>query len=220
MPALPLQLLSRAVSAVSSGDSQVYASAILLAFFSFVIMLLIIPPMLWHFRNRNIGATALVGWTVVLLLFTFINAVLWPNDNINSWYNGVGLCDVEIKIQVASEVARPASLACILRALAAVLDTDRATLIKTKAQRRRNYIIDLTWCLGFPLLQMLFHYIVQYRRYYLYGISGCIPAISFSLVTVFLLGLPPLLWTLIDTYYAGKRTFCVSPCDRTDKLQS
>jgi hypothetical protein len=54
---------------------------------------------------------------------------------------------------------------------------------------------------------MLFHYIVQTRRYYLYGISGCLPAIDISLVTVFLLGIPPLLWTLIDAYYAGKNKF-------------
>ena len=206
MPTLPDQLLRRAASTANpAGDSShVYGSAVLLAFFSFVIMLLIIPPMLWHFRNRNIGATALVAWTIILLLFTFVNAVLWPDDNIHSWYNGVGLCDIEVKIQIASEVARPASLASILRALAAVLDTDRATLVKTKAQRRRNYIIDLSWCFGFPLLQMLFHYIVQTRRYYLYGISGCLPAVDTSWVTVFLLGIPPLLWTLIDAYYAGK----------------
>ena len=208
MPALSHQLASRAASNanLSGADFPIYPAAVLLAISSFLIMLLIMPPMLWHFRNRNIGATALVAWSAILLFFIFINAIIWPNDDIHSWYNGVGLCDIEVKVQVAGEVARPAALACILRALAAVLDTDQATLIKSKAQRRRNAIIDLSCCIFFPLLQMLFHYIVQTRRYYLYGISGCVPAVGDSIVTLFLLGMPPLIWIVIDSYFAGKST--------------
>lgn len=183
--------------------TQVYLIAVLLAISSLVIMLLIVPPMLWHFRNRNIGATVLVAWIIMLLFFTFVNAVLWPHDNISKWYNGVGLCDVEVKIQLASQVACPASMACILRTLAAVLDIDNATLTQTRAQRRRRYIIDLSWSIGFPILQMFFHYVVQTRRYYLYGITGCTPAVSKSLVTIFLLAIPPMIWTLIDSYYSG-----------------
>ena len=187
----------------SSNDAQVYLAAVLLTIFSLIFLLLIIPPMLWHFRNRNIGATCLVAWISFLLLFTFVNAILWPNDNIETWYSGTGLCDFEVKIQVASQVALPASLACILRTLAAVMDTDHPTLIKSKAQRRRSYIIDLLWCVGFPLLQMPLHYIVQTRRYYVYGIAGCVPAVSTSWVTILLLGVPSLTWTLIYAYFSG-----------------
>lgn len=189
----------------SDSTKQVYLSAILLATFSFILMLLIIPPMFWHLRNRNIGATVLVAWVVLLLFFTFTNALLWPADNIDTWYNGVGLCDVEVKIQVASQVAFPASLACVLRALAAVLDTDRVSVLQTKAQRRRNYAIDLSWCVGLPLLQMFLHYIVQTKRYYIYGIAGCLPAVSNSWPTIVLIVLPPALWTIVDAYFAGKQ---------------
>ena len=206
MAVLPRQMPETSSSLLPTPNrspAQVYLLAILLAVFSLVFFLLIIPPMLWHFRNRNIGATVLVAWVAMLLLFTFVNAVLWPSDDIDSWFNGVGLCDIEVKIQVASQVGLPASLACVLRALAAVLDTDRATMMQSKAQRRRTYTIDLLWCIGFPLLQMLLHYVVQTRRYYLYGIAGCVPAVNDSLVTIFLLGVPPLIWTLIDAYYAG-----------------
>lgn len=183
-------------------SSQVYLSAVLLSTASLIIMLLIIPPMIWHFRNRNIGATVLVAWSTILLFFNFINAIIWPNDNISNWYNGVGLCDIEIKLQIASQVALPAALACILRALAAVLDTDRATVVQTKAMRRRNYMIDLACCFGAPVLQMIFQYIVQSRRYYIYGISGCLAAVSNSWLTIFLLGVPIWIWNIVDTYYA------------------
>lgn len=206
MAVLPRQTTAPAptASAIAAGQTaQVYLSAVLLAIVSLIITLLIIPPMIWHFRNRNIGATMLVAWVIILLFFTFVNAILWPNDDLDHWYNGVGLCDVEVKIQVASQVAFPASMACILRALAAVMDTDNVTLTQTRAQRRRRYAVDLSWCIGFPLLQMLLHYVVQSRRYYLYGIAGCVPAVSKSVVTIFLLVIPPMIWTLIDSYYSG-----------------
>lgn len=206
MPTLLHRFAERAVTATSSAGPTypIYASAVLLATASFVFLLLILPPMVWHFHNRNIGATSLVAWTATLLLFNVINAIIWPRDDIEQWYNGVGLCDIEVKIQIASESGRAASLTCILRTLAAVLDTDRATLMKTKAQRQRGYIIDLVCCLGFPLLQILFHCIVQTHRYYIYGIAGCFPQTGLNWVTIFLIGVPPLLWTLMTAYYAGK----------------
>ncbi|KAK5125549.1 hypothetical protein LTR85_000660 [Meristemomyces frigidus] len=191
-----------ATSAISSA-APVYSSSIVLATLSLLTVLLIIPPMCWHYRNRNLGATMLVAWLVIINLQTFLNAVLWPADNINSWYNGSGLCDVEVKLQAAWGVAAPATLGCVLRALANAMDTDRATLVKSKAQRWRDYTIDLSWCIGFPSLQMLFHYIVQDRRYYLYGISGCVPSISDSWVGILLIYIPPVIWVLIDGYLAA-----------------
>ncbi|KAK4548469.1 hypothetical protein LTR36_009379 [Oleoguttula mirabilis] len=190
-----------AASAMSSA-APVYSSSILLATFSLLTVLLIIPPMCWHYRNRNLGATLLVAWTIIMNLQTFVNAVLWPADNLSSWYNGSGLCDVEVKLQVAWGVAAPATLGCVLRALANAMNTDRATLIKSKAQRWRDYSIDLTWCIGFPFLQMFMHYIVQDRRYFLYGISGCVPSISGSWLSILLIYMPPVVWTLIDGYFA------------------
>lgn len=182
-----------------------YVSAVLLAVFSIMLVLLIIPPMWWHFRNRNIGATAVIAWIIAMDLIIFINAIIWPNDDFShNTYTGEGLCDVEVKIQVASQIAFPASFACVLRALAAVMDTERASLGMTKAEKRRGYIIDALWCIGFPCLQMLFHFIVQPRRYYVWGVSGCLPAVSNTWVTVVLILIPPVLWTLLCAYYASE----------------
>ena len=182
----------------------VYTSAILLSLGNLLVILLILPPIFWHARNRNIGATLLVGCVIMLNLQSLINALLWPTDNIAKWYNGSGLCDVEVKLQVAAQVASPAALGCVLRALARVMDTRRTQLVQTKAQRWRGYAIDLLWCFGFPMLQMLFHYIVKPGRYYLFGIIGCVPAVSNSWLTILLLLVPPVIWTLIDAYYASK----------------
>lgn len=182
----------------------VYLAAILLAIFSILIVLLILPPLFWHYRNRNIGAMAVIAWMIILNFQSFLNALIWPNDDISAWSSGNVLCDIEVKLQVASQVAAPASLGCVLRALARVMDTERATLMQTKAQKMRGYAVDLLWCVGFPMLQMLAHYIVQPHRYYVFAISGCVPAVSSSWLTILLIYVPPLIWTLIDAYYARK----------------
>ena len=201
------QIFERAASATASMTTGVYAEAVTIGTLSFLTMLLIMPPMCWHFCNRNIGATVLVGWVVILLLFAFINTLLWPNDDITHWYNGTGLCDVEVRGVEAAQVGLPAAFACVLKALAAVLDTDRITTIQTTAQRRRTYLIDLLWSVVLPCLQMLFGYVVSPHRYYIFGISGCRPAINKSWVTILLIYVPPFLWIVLDTYYASKFTF-------------
>lgn len=181
-----------------------YTSAIVLAALSLLFALLIIPPMLWHLSNRNIGATSLILWLLVLNLHNFLNAILWSHDNIPQWFEGKVLCDIEVKIQIAVFVGVPSSVACVLRALAKVMDTERVSLGLTKSQRRRGYAIDLLWCAGFPALQMLFHYIVQTRRYYIVGIAGCMPANSRSWVTDMLITAPQVVWTVVGCYYAGE----------------
>ncbi|KAK0328826.1 a-factor receptor [Friedmanniomyces endolithicus] len=173
-----------------------YPAAIALATRSLLVILLL-SPMSWHLRNRNVGATFLVAWTILINLQTLINALLWPHDDIAFWYNGAGLCDVEVKVQIAFSVAAPAALAAVLRALANALDTSRATLVKSRAQRIQDYVVDLSFS-----LQMLFHYIDQPTRYLLFGIAGCEASVSKMWVTILLMDVPPLLWTLVDSYYA------------------
>ena len=181
-----------------------YSSAIILANLSLLFTLLIIPPMLWHFSNRNIGATSLVLWLLVLNLQGFLNAIIWSSDDTEHWFEGYVLCDIEVKIMVAVGVGVPSSVACVLRALAKVMDTERVSMGLTKSQRRRVVAVDLLWCAGFPALQMLFHYIVQTTRYYIVGIAGCTPAASRSWLTDLLIVAPPVVWTVIGGYCAGE----------------
>ncbi|OTA25597.1 hypothetical protein BTJ68_11274 [Hortaea werneckii EXF-2000] len=196
-------MFARAAEPTGSNPQElVYTSAIVFAFFSLLVTFLIIPPLVQHWRNRNIGATLCVFYAMIMNLMAFINAVLWPNDDLEHWYNGSGLCDVEVKLQIAWSVAAPATLICVLRALANAMDTERLSLSKTRAQRWRGYAIDLTLCVGIPLLSMIFYFIVQSKRYFLYGISGCVPTATQSYLTVGLIYIPPLLLVLVDAYFA------------------
>ena len=109
-------------------DSEPYLSATLLATFSLLFALLIFPPMLWHLSNRNIGATSLILWLLIQNLQDFLNAILWSHDDTTRWFKGYVLCDIEVKISIAGTVGVPSSVACVLRALAKVMDTERVSL--------------------------------------------------------------------------------------------
>lgn len=181
-----------------------YAIAYFLATISLIILLLIIPPMCWHLRNKTLAATILIAWLIILLLFNAINALIWPSDDFTIWYNGTGLCDLEIKVQVAAQVALPACFARILRALAGVMDSRRVSVVPSKRQKRRGFVGDVIWCVVFPLLQMLGQWVVQPNRYLVYGITGCVAPGPANWMYVLLIVVPPAVWVAIGTYYAGK----------------
>jgi pheromone a factor receptor len=184
--------------------TQPYTTAILLATFSLLSVLLITPPMFWHFTNRNIGATSLILWLLLLNLQTFLNALLWSHDDLSQWFGGNVLCDIEVKLMMAASVGVPSSVASVLRALARVMDTDKASLGLSKREKRRGYAIDLVWCVGCPVVQIFFHYVVQTERYYVVGIAGCTPAADDSWVTDLLILTPPVVWTVVGGYYSGE----------------
>ena len=139
-------------------------------------------------------------------IFNFINALIWPTDDISSWWSGVGLCDVETKIQVGSYVGVVGALACIFRGLAIALDTDRAVLIPSKAQRTRKLVLELALCAGFPLYMMITHYIVQPHRFMIFAIAGCTSSYDTSWPSTALHFIWPPIICLVDVYYCGMFT--------------
>lgn len=178
-------------------------SGIALAVLAPITVILNLPPLIWHIRNRNTAAASLVFWILLNNFLSVINLAIWPNNNMEAWFSGRGLCDIEAKIMVARSTALPAATLCIIRALAAVINSDR-TMIPSTVQQRRKMILDLAWCLGIPIVTMFLHYIVQPNRYFIYGVSGCNPSVSVNWVTVVLLSIPPLLLSIANAWYGGK----------------
>ena len=178
--------------------------AVGLPILSFFSITLGIPPLLLHAKNRNFPATSLVSWSILLNLFNIINALTWPNDDVDSWWDGAGLCDIELKFMVAGYVGVPGSLMCIFRSLAIVLDTDRATLVPSKGQRWRNRFMDMLFCVVVPVIAMITHIVWQKSRYLLYSISGCVNDFDESWVSLILAFIWPPVICLAAAYYCCK----------------
>lgn len=104
------------------------------------------------------------------------------------------------------------SMACIMRNLAKALDTEHTILSPSKAQRRRQMIIDCLFCFGGPVYVMLIHYIIQPKRYYIFAISGCTSSVDNSWPKLVLVFIWPPIICLIDAYYSGTCIFCPVGC--------
>ncbi|KAJ5619206.1 hypothetical protein N7510_003190 [Penicillium lagena] len=182
-------------------DMKLYPTAVVLPLLSFVIIGLCITPLILHAKNRNFPTTCLVCWSIVLNLFNIINAFLWPRDNVDEWWDGTGLCDIEVKVYVAGYIAVPGTLVGMFRGLAIVMDTDRATLVPSKTQRWRNRSVDLLFCVITPAIAMITHIVYQESRYLLYSISGCVNNYDTSYMSLLLAYIWPPIICLIAAYY-------------------
>jgi len=178
--------------------------AIAVMVLSFLAVLLCVPPFVWHIKTRNIAASGLVAWVMLIDLFTFINVNIWPTDNLTSWWDGTGLCDIQVKIMIAATVGIMGSLACIFRSLAIVLDTDNTVLVPSTSQRRRRLAFEIFFCFVFPAYFIIIHYVVQPSRYYIFGITGCTPSFDNSWVIILLVFVWPPVICLLACFYCCK----------------
>lgn len=144
---------------------------------------------------------------IVPNVFNFINPLIWPTEFPEGWWNGTGLCDIEVKLQLAFSTANVGAVACIFRQLAIILDTNRTTLTPSSAQRLRKRIFEFGFCVGAPTYLMLAHYFVQTSRYYIYSVEGCRPAFDDSWVSVALIFVWPLILCIAATSYGGLATY-------------
>lgn len=192
------------IAGLASTSAAPYPSAIAFAFFGLLTSALIIPISIWHARHHNVGATSVTLLAILANILNFLNAAIWPHDDVSRWFSGVGYCDIQIKLQAVMQTAFPAALFCILRKLATVLDTRKAKWTTSAARERREFVVDLVICGGLPWLQALFAFVVQPARFFVSGIAGCQTVNDGTWVSALLLLAPRLLWTTACVYLSGK----------------
>ena len=183
-------------------------NAVAVPILAMVTLIIDVPPFVWHIKNRNLAASSLVFWVIIDNLMNFMNPLIWPTDNIQHWWHGQIFCDIEIKIMMAANFGVVGSMACIMRNLAKALDTEHTVLSPSRAQSRRQIIVDCLFCFGGPVYVMLVHYIVQPNRYYIFAISGCTSSFDNSWPKLALVFIWPPIICLIDAYYSGMSILC------------
>ena len=187
-------------------------AAVAVPLLSAITLILNVPSHIWHFKNRNLAATCLVFWIILCNFFNLINAIIWPTDDIASWWHGKGLCDIEVKLMNAATLGLTGATISIMRSLAAALNTDRTVLLLSSAQRRRKLAIDCLYCFGGPIYMIAVHYIVQPNRYYIFTVSGCTPSFDNSWPSFALVYIWPMIFTLVDAYYCSEFSDVLNTC--------
>ncbi|EDR00817.1 STE3-like pheromone receptor [Laccaria bicolor S238N-H82] len=166
--------------------------------FSFIGFVLCLIPLPWHLHAWNSGTCAFMIWTALSCLVGFVNSIVW-SGNVNNpapiW------CDISSKIIIGVSIGIPAATLCISRRLYSL--TSVRTVSITRDDKRRMVIIDLCISLGFPVLIMILHYIIQGHRFDILEDIGCYPVVYNTLPSYFLYFMWPVFLGVVSFFYSG-----------------
>lgn len=180
-----------------------YPQAVWLPVLAFPSWILCISPVVWHFSQCNIAAGSLIFWIMLLNFFNSVNPLIWPRDDIDEWYDGAGLCDIEVRIQVGASVALAACTTIIARRLANIMDTRNITVAPSKRSILIEKALEIIFCWIYPVILMITYYIVQPFRYYIFGISGCTAVYDSSWPSLAIVWVWGCITTLVAAFYSG-----------------
>ncbi|KAI0250465.1 pheromone A receptor-domain-containing protein [Lactifluus subvellereus] len=135
--------------------------------FSFIGFVMCAIPMYWHLKAQNIGTCLYMAWTGLGCLIQCVNSIMWNKNMVN---RAPVYCDIVARIQAGHNAAIPACSLCINRRLYKI--STAQTSIVTRAEKRREVIIELLIGLGIPILQIVAQYVVSGRRYVIYEDVG------------------------------------------------
>ncbi|KAG1773715.1 GPCR fungal pheromone mating factor [Suillus placidus] len=158
---------------------------------AFVCAALVLVPLPWHWRAGNISTLAISLWLFVSNVIFGINAIIWGNtvQNIAPVW-----CDITTKLEIGSTVALPAAMFTLCMHLERVASIRHGN--PTHSEKRRRQIMECALCFGMPLMYMALHYVVQGHRFDIVEGFGCRPTVYVSIASIFLIWVPPLVFSL------------------------
>ncbi|KAH9959376.1 GPCR fungal pheromone mating factor [Russula compacta] len=158
-------------STIGSLPNEVYTG------FSFVGFLMCAIPFYWHMQAWNTGTCLYMAWIGLGCLTQCINSIVWNKNMVD---RARVYCFISTRIQAGLNVGFTASLLCIVRRLYKIVTMKN--FMETRAEKRREIMIDLLIGLGIPILEMIFSWIVSDNVYFIYEDFG--PMIESPLTTL------------------------------------
>ncbi|AEO69360.1 uncharacterized protein THITE_2119671 [Thermothielavioides terrestris NRRL 8126] len=128
--------------------------------------------LLW--RNGEFAGTVMCVTLLIINGMTLINALIWRNDNVETWWAGYGWCDFQAYFQFGLHTAFNVSMFDIMRSLAGKVALNRA-VTPTPRERRRQRIVSALVIFTFPVIQVLLTYFATIGRYNVSTLAGCSP---------------------------------------------
>ncbi|KAL7901041.1 pheromone A receptor domain-containing protein [Trichoderma sp. SZMC 28014] len=148
------------------------ANLICRVLFALIGNLVCVVPLRLLYGNGELAA-ALFILVVELQNFEYIvNALIWRNDDVESWWPGYGLCDVNSHVRNLSIGLFNSCLLAIMRNLSLQIGNLRASPLTKKEKTQRN-IVQAIIIFPLPLLQIVWTYPLAEHRYYIGTLVGC-----------------------------------------------
>ncbi|KAJ7643113.1 GPCR fungal pheromone mating factor [Mycena polygramma] len=141
-----------------------------------------------HTVIHNIPLLSIIVWLALCNLTYAINSAIWQE---NFQLKDLPWCDISTKLKIGGDIALPIST------FALALRVYRITLQKSRLGAR----LEIGICVGFPVLTMALHTIVQGHRLDVYEEFGCNPAVYLSIPSVIILDFPPIIAAALALVY-------------------
>ncbi|CAE6413470.1 unnamed protein product [Rhizoctonia solani] len=134
----------------------------------FICTLLVLSPLPWHWRVRNIPTLLLIFWLAVINLMCGINGIMWGGRTTNF---ALVWCNISTKLTMGTHYAFAALALCVCRNLAQACSPYYT--VPHAAQRRTQFIFEIFMCAVLPVIGMALYYVVQRHRFNIIEDFGC-----------------------------------------------
>ncbi|KAH9906157.1 pheromone A receptor-domain-containing protein [Xylariomycetidae sp. FL2044] len=171
-------------------DPRITVDLIFRVFLATILTLLTWVPFKLLYQNGEFPALVLIADVFVFNLTTVVNALIWHSDDYRLWWDGAGLCDVEVYLRAPMGTVYAASIFTIMYYLADTLKHMRVNRLDRQERRRRNWI-QATIIFPVPIFQLLFTWFDLSQRYNIGTLSGCTPSFDSSWPKTVIIDIPP-----------------------------
>lgn len=146
-------------------------------------------------------------WTISCLFVLNITGVtyasLWHGKNFYSRYDGIIFCDIFSRVQAFASIGVMCGVTAVLRNLHELIRFQGPSLSRIPGKHAwKGYLVDLSICSAFPIIQNPLLYLVQARRYVIVENIGCSMLLSDSWLSLLLYYIWFAIWALIAAVYA------------------
>lgn len=179
------------------------ANLICRVLFALIGNLICVVPLRLLYRNGELAAALFILVVQLQNFESAVNALIWHNDDVDSWWPGYGFCDVDSHVRNFTIGLFNSCLLAIMRNLALQIGNMRASPLTKKEKTRRN-IVQALIIFPLPLLQAVWTYPLAQQRYYIGTLTGCSWANSrswpYAVFDIFL----PTMMPFLTAGYASK----------------
>ncbi len=165
--------------------------------------LVCLVPLRLLYRNGEFAAVVFIVVVEIKNIFTIVMAALWHTDDMESWWPGYGLCDIEPFIYNGCAGIYVTCLLAIMRNLAHQVGIMRANPLTVREKRRRNLFQALI-IFPLPIVQLAFTWPLAAQRYAIGPLMGCswVPYSAWPYLVFFVIA--QLVISIVAAIYAGE----------------
>ncbi|KAI0444942.1 pheromone A receptor-domain-containing protein [Xylaria telfairii] len=172
-------------------------SRVILAFAGMVVSWV---PLRLLVRNGEFAAVVFIIDVAIMNLITIVNSVIWHDDDWSTWWDGAGLCDVEVYLSAPLQTVYAASIFTIMYHLAQQVKVTGAA--RDRNERTRRILMQAAIIFPVPFVQLVFTWFDLAQRYIIGTLIGCSAVYDASWPKILVYDAPPAVFALLAVPYA------------------